>query len=188
MKITREIRETIIMVVIAIIVFLAMRFSVQTYVVNGPSMEPNYTQNEWVIVNKLEYKFGEPERGDIAIVWSPIEVNKRYIKRVIGLPGESVEIRDGKVHVYTITGEKLTLVEPYVKYPAAADFPKTTVPEGCYFVMGDNRVNSLDSRAGWTISRDNMIGKAWLNIWPVSRWGVARNYVLPNSTAAQPVN
>jgi signal peptidase I len=188
MKLSKEIRETVIMLVIAVVVFLVMRFSVQTYVVNGPSMEPNYTQNEWVIVNKLEYKFGSPERGDIAIVWSPIEANKRYIKRVIGLPGESVEIKNGTVYVYTISGEKLALVEPYIKYPAIADFPKTRVPEGHYFVMGDNRINSLDSRAGWTIAKKDMIGKAWLNIWPFSRWGLALNFVLPDPTGAQSSN
>ncbi|MDD5190897.1 MAG: signal peptidase I [Dehalococcoidales bacterium] len=185
MKINREIRETIIMIAIAAVVFIGMRFSIQTYVVNGPSMEPNYTANEWVIVNKLEYRFSEPARGDIAIVWSPIETGKRYIKRVIGLPGEWVEVRNGRVYVYTSTGETLTLEEPYIKYIALQDFPKTQVPADHFFVMGDNRNNSRDSREGWTIARKNMIGKAWLDIWPVSRWGLAPNYVLPNAAAAE---
>ena len=185
MNIKQEVRETIIMVLIAVIVFLAMRFSIQTYVVNGPSMEPTYTQGEWVIVNKLEYRFGLPERGDICIVWSPIESNKRYIKRVIGLPGESVEVLNGKVYIYTVAGEVLKLEEPYIKYIARQDFPKTGVPDSHYFVLGDNRNNSRDSREGWTIAQKDMIGKAWLDIWPVLRWGLAPNYVLPNSTAAQ---
>jgi signal peptidase I len=186
MKINREIRETIIMMIIAVIVFIGMRFSIQTYVVNGPSMEPNYTENEWVIVNKLEYRFGTPERGDIAIVWSPIETGKRYIKRVIGLPGESVEVRNGVVYVYTVTGETLKLEEPYIKNIALRDFPKSDpVPAGHYFVMGDNRNNSRDSREGWTIAQKDMIGKAWLDIWPLTRLGLAPNYVLPNSAAAE---
>jgi len=185
MKINREIRETIMMIAIAVVVFFAMRFSIQTYVVNGPSMEPNYIEHEWVIVNKLEYRFGDPAREDIAIIWSPIEANKRYIKRVIGLPGEAVEVKNGVVYVYTVDGEVLKLEEPYIKYVAIHDFSKTVVPEGKYFVMGDNRNNSRDSREGWTIPREDMIGKAWLNIWPVSRWGLAYNYVLPNTTSAE---
>ncbi len=185
MKINREIRETLVYIAIAVVVFFAMRFSMGTYVVNGPSMEPNYIENEWVIVNKLEYRFGDPSRGDIAIVWSPVETDKRYIKRVIGLPGESVEIRNGTVYVYTVAGEVLALEEPYIEHIAKFDFVKTAVPEGHYFVMGDNRTNSRDSREGWTIPRESMIGKAWLNVWPVSRWGLASNYDLSNATAAE---
>ena len=84
MKINSEIRETIIMIAIAAVVFIGMRFSIQTYVVNGPSMEPNYTANEWVIVNKLEYRFGEPERGDIAILWYYIaNLSARYGKHML---------------------------------------------------------------------------------------------------------
>ena len=183
MKINKEIRETIIMVLVAVIVFFAMRFSVQTYVVFGPSMEPNYTANEWVIVNKLEYRFGEPERGDVVVLWSPYNEKTRFIKRVIGLPGESVEVKNGTVYVYTVSGVKLTLSEPYIKYIATQDFPKTKVAEGQYFMMGDNRVNSEDSRHGWTITRDKIIGKAWLDIWPPARWGLAPNHVLPGATA-----
>ena len=175
----KAVRETILLILIAVIVFLGMRFSVQTYIVYGPSMQPNYVANEWVIVNKLVYKLHAPNRGDIIVLRPPIENGKNLIKRVIGLPGESVEIKNGVVYIYKTDGTILKLDESYVKYVALQDFSKHPVLNDRYFVLGDNRNNSDDSRTGWTALRSEIIGKAWLDIWPPSRWGLAPNYRLP---------
>ena len=174
-------RETIIMLAIAVVVYLALRFSIQTYIVYGPSMEPNFTEDEWIIVNKLAYKLGDIHRGDIIVFYPPISPNQRFIKRVIAFPGESVEVKNGKVIVYKTDGTVLTLDEPYIKYPATHNSVKRTVPEGHYFVMGDNRDNSEDSRDGWYAASEKIVGKAWIDVWPPSRWGTAFNYVLPSA-------
>jgi signal peptidase I len=173
------IREFIILLVIAVAVYLGMRFSVHTYIVYGPSMQPNFVENEWIIVNKLVYKFHEPQRGDIIVFKPPFAETKNYIKRIIGLPGEAVEVKGGKTYVYKTDGTTLVLDEPYVSLPDAQSFPKRTIPLGQYYVMGDNRSNSNDSRYGWFVPRNDIIGKAWLNIWPPGRWGLPLNYRLP---------
>ncbi len=84
--------ETLIIVLISVAVFIGLRFTIQTYIVNGPSMEPNYQNNEWIIVEKLAYKFAKVQRGDIIVFQPPVSSTKPFIKRVIGLPGEIVEI------------------------------------------------------------------------------------------------
>jgi signal peptidase I len=178
----KTLRETIIMLLIAAVIFVGLRFTIQTYIVYGPSMEPNFTEDQWLIVNKLAYKFSEPHRGDVIILRSPYNDGKRFIKRVIGLPGESVEIKDGKVYVYETDGTILALDEPHIKYTATNNYAKHVVPDGQYFVMGDNRNNSDDSRSGWTVPPKNIIGKPWLSIWPFSKWGLAANFVISEQT------
>jgi len=173
------IREFVILLAIAAVVYLGMRFSVHTYIVYGPSMQPNFVENEWIIVNKLSYIFHDPQRGDVIVFKPPFAETKNYIKRIIGLPGEAVEIKGGKTYVYKPDGTTLILNEPYEAEPSARDVPKRIVPEGQYYVMGDNRNNSNDSRYGWFAPRENIIGKAWLDIWPPSRWGLSLNYRLP---------
>jgi signal peptidase I len=181
-------RETIIMLLVAIVVYVGLRFSIQTYIVHGPSMEPNYTENEWLIVNKLAYRFGTPHRGDIIVFYPPIAPKTRFIKRIIGLPGESVEVKNSKVYVYKTDGTVITLDEPYIAHPAVHNSVKRTVPEGQYFVMGDNRIDSEDSRDGWYAPRASIVGKAWVSVWPPSRWGMAPNHVVQSQTVQAPAN
>jgi signal peptidase I len=169
--------EYLVLIIIALAVFLGTRFSIQTYIVYGPSMQPTFIEHEWLIVNKLAYKFGEPHRGDVIVFKPPFAEKVNYIKRIIALPGESVEVKNGVTYVYTLDGQVLTLDEPYISTPPITDYTKHTVPEGQYWVMGDNRINSNDSRTGWTVPKANIIGKALINIWPVSRWGVSKNHV-----------
>lgn len=178
------VREILVMVLIAAVVFVGMRLSVQTYIVYGPSMQPNYIEDEWVIVNKIAYKLHPPHRGDVVVLHSPYGEGKNFIKRVIGFPGESVEVKNSQVIIYKTDGTTLVLNEPYIVYPASLNYAKHQVPDGQYFVMGDNRNDSDDSRSGWTIPLSQIIGKAWIDIWPPVRWGLAPNYALPNNTAA----
>jgi signal peptidase I len=180
----RTLRETIILILIAVVVFLGLRFTIQTYIVFGPSMQPNFEENQRIIVNKLAYKFGEPHRGDVIVFDPPFTSASDYIKRVIGLPGESIEIKDGKTYVYTLDGSVLILDEPYIAESSMHTYTKHTILENEYFVMGDNRNNSNDSRTGWLVPEENIVGKAWLIIWPPNTWGLARNYSFTNAAQA----
>lgn len=164
--------EILAAVVIGVLIFFALQFSVQRSVVEGSSMSPNLQDEQVLIVSKLAYKFGEPERGDIIIFPPPhiLDADKDYIKRIIGMPGEEVEIINGDVF---INGKKLE--EPYIEKHSHDDMDAVTVPSGHYFVLGDNRSNSSDSRGGWTVPGESITGKAWLSIWPFDLFGLAPN-------------
>ncbi|MBA7716255.1 Signal peptidase I T [subsurface metagenome] len=137
-------------------------------------MEPGLESGQRVLVNQVAYYFREPERGDVIIFDPPFKSEEPFIKRIIGLPGESVEIKQGTVYIHK-NGNTLVLDEPYLKEPPAYTFKGDTLPEDEYFVLGDNRNNSQDSHTGWTVKREDIIAKAWLSIWPWDRWGVIAN-------------
>lgn len=179
---SKTLREAIILILIAVVVFVGLRLTIQSYIVYGPSMQPNFEDDQRIVVNKVVYKLHEPERGDV-IVFNPPFNDMNYIKRVIGLPGESVEIKNGKTYIYTNDGEVIILDEPYTLETTNSSYEKQTVPDGHYFVMGDNRNNSNDSRRGWMVPAENIIGKAWLSIWPPDMWGVAFHYPFPEDLA-----
>jgi signal peptidase I len=172
----QNIREAILLILIAVVVYVGFRLSIQSYIVYGPSMQPNYVENQRIMVNKLAYFFGDPRRGEV-IVFKPPFNDVNYIKRIIGLPGETVEVIDGVTYVYKTDGTTFIIdPEPYIEYPSTRTYSKRTIPEGEYYVMGDNRNNSNDSRSGWLVPGENIIGEAWLSIWPPSRWGMAPTY------------
>ena len=180
----KTIRDFLIMIAIAVVVFLGLRLTLQTYVIQGPSMEPNFETGQRLLVNKVVYNFHEPERGDVIIFRPPYEDRESFIKRVIGLPGERVEIRQGQVYIHQPDGTVLELDESdYIEDPAIRPYLSNVIPEGEYFVLGDNRNNTDDSRNGWTVPAEDIIGKAWLSIWPPSMWGLAANYPFPEQVA-----
>lgn len=144
--------------------------------VDGFSMNPSLENGEYILVNKLSYKIGEPARGDIVVFSFPLDPNQDLIKRVIGLPGETVTVQEGKVSVNGIP-----LEEPYI---AAAPFYNGTwvVNEGQLFVLGDNRNESKDSHEWGLLPMENVIGKAVLIYWPPPKWEVI-DHLQPASAA-----
>ncbi|MHB1001103.1 MAG: signal peptidase I [Armatimonadota bacterium] len=168
-RILREIVETIAMTV-ALFLFLIL-FVVQGYKVYGSCMEPNLWTGERLLGNKFIYHFDKPSRGDILVFKYPKDPSRIFIKRLIGMPGETVAIRNRKVYINDHTlDERL-----YVKnLPHGSDFPPTIVPEGSYFVMGDNRDMSLDSRTWGFLPQKSVQAKAWVRYWPVNRINVLK--------------
>jgi signal peptidase I len=149
----------------ALILFVALQATVQNTVVEGQSMEPNLIDGQRLLVNKLAYRFGEPMRGDIVVINSPRGTSEKLIKRVVGLPGETIELRDGRVF---INGQLLE--EHYHPSVGMRPHPLTHIPPNHYFLLGDNRDHSGDSRVWGTISADFIVGQAWVSVWPPDRW------------------
>jgi len=176
------IREILQIALLALVVFFALHFMVQNFRIEGTSMEPNLHDRQYVLVNRTAFWFGrDPSRGDVIVFEAPDQPWNDRIKRVIGLPGETVTVKsDGTVY---IDGQPLE--EPYLTSQNPRDnYGTWEVPEDEYFVMGDNRSVSYDSRRGGPVPRGNIIGKAWLIIWPLGDWGGVPNYTLELATAS----
>lgn len=171
-------REFITTLILAAVIFFVAQATIQTFVIVGTSMQPTFQNGQRLLVNKVVYAFGEPRRGDIVIFQPPEGRKGDYIKRIIALPGDTIEVKMGDVFV---NDSKLN--EPYIKSPPGYTVEEMEVPKDNYFVLGDNRGNSNDSHTGWVVPRDNIVGKAWLSIWPPNRWGLAPNYSLQEQLA-----
>lgn len=159
------VRDIVVPIIIGLAVFFLLRALVEPFVVEHSSMWPTIEEGEYILVDKVSYRFHQPQRGDIIVFRPPWNSGRPYIKRVIGLPGDIVEIKDGSVFV---NGERLD--EPYAGRTQDL-LPPLEVPRDEYFVLGDNRNNSYDSRRGWTVNRKDIVGKAWVTYWPPGRWG-----------------
>lgn len=174
----RELIETILL---TLIVFMLIRSVVRNYKVEGFSMEPTLDNGQYLLVNKGAYWFGQPDLGDIVILRYPLDPNTYYVKRVIGRPGDTVEVRDGKVYV-----NGRALVEPYIMAPPDYQYQKQVVPPDDYFVLGDNRNNSSDSHAWGMLPASDVVGKAVLSYWPPKRWGFVPSATYPTNPASAP--
>jgi signal peptidase I len=143
-------------------------FLYQPVKVEGTSMAPLLSDQERIFINKFVYRFEPIERGDVIVFWYPIDHSKSFIKRVVGLPGETIELRSGRVFV-----DNKELKEPYVpaSYLDSASAPPLVIPQDDYFVMGDHRDSSNDSRVFGPVSRQNIYGKAVFAYWPVDHFG-----------------
>ncbi|MBO0779642.1 MAG: signal peptidase I [Ktedonobacteraceae bacterium] len=171
MKRPHLVRDIVELLALTIVIFLALRFTIQTYSVNDPGMTPALNQNSYILVNKVAYLFHPPERSDVIVFHFPYDTTKVYIKRVIGIPGDKVST-DGS-HVW-VNGVQLN--EPYVNNPFNPSAREWTVPQDQYFVMGDNRQEGEDSRKWGTVPKNYIIGKATLVFWPSSQWRSIPNY------------
>jgi signal peptidase I len=159
-------RDILLAIVIAIFIVI---FVVQPVKVEGTSMQPRLVDQERIFVNRFIYRFTSVHRGDVVVFWYPKDRSKSFIKRILGVPGDEIEIRDGAVYV---NGARVD--EPYLK-PEFRDyrsFQKVVVPPGQYFVLGDHRNSSNDSRSWGFVAQALIYGKAIFSYWPVSRVGL----------------
>ena len=159
--------EMIRFILMAVAIVLPIRILVaQPFIVSGSSMIPTFENNEYLIVDQLTYRFDEPKRGDVIVFRFPLDTSKFFIKRVIGLPNETVSIKDGNVTITTVEDEEVILDEPYVNN-IAKDTMSVTLKSNEYFVMGDNRLASSDSRSWGVLPKDKIMGKAFVRLLPV---------------------
>jgi signal peptidase I len=173
-SVSGEIGQWIRAILVAVVVALIIRNFVLTFViVDGPSMEDLLYTGDIMIVSRIHYLIGTPQRGDVAMCKYPNDPsNSNYVKRVIGLPGETIECIDQTIFI-----NDEPLQEPYLMKGNSNDFGKTVIPDGYYFVMGDNRPRSKDSRSVGFLSKDQVLGRAVIIAWPFQRV-----HVLPNRT------
>jgi signal peptidase I len=196
-SLTRIIREILEAILLALLIYLGVRALLQNYIVESSSMEPNLVPGQYLWVNKAVYAhidwsvlrgiftflpaqnetaiylFQGPQRGDVVVFHYPPDPTRDYIKRVIGLPGETVEIRAGQVWI-----DGRALVEPYVREPAQYTMSPRLIGPDEYFVLGDNRNNSSDSHVWGPVPRSLIVGKAWIRYWPLKDIGLAPNQVI----------
>ena len=169
----RALREVVMFVLLAVLVVLPVRaFVAQPFIVEGESMHPTFGNANYLIVDEISYRFKEPVRGDVVVFRYPGDPSTFYIKRIIGLPGETISVLRGGVSITRASGETLVLPEPYVVSEDATYTLSTTLGEGEYFVMGDNRPKSSDSRIWGPLPREDIVGRAFLRLLPPSLIGV----------------
>ena len=190
----RAFRELLTTVVMATLVFILVQGTVRNYRVEGFSMDNSFHNGQLVLVSKLSYArpgvkgiskvlpfldrdkdgvmepFGAPMRGDVVVFYSVEQSGRFLVKRVIGLPGDSVEIRKGVIY----SNGKPVDERSYIDNPGVYTMSATTIPSGSYWVMGDNRTASSDSRTWGFLPRKNLVGKAWVSYWPLDRLGWVR--------------
>jgi signal peptidase I len=153
---------------VAIVIVVPMRlFVAQPFIVSGASMEPTFDNGEYLIVDELSYRFEEPKRGDVVIFKYPRDLSQYFIKRVVGLPGETVTISEEEVSVTKTNGETVTLEEPYVTNSGNGRPITVSLEQDEYFVLGDNRPESSDSRYWGVLPKENIVGRAFLRLLPL---------------------
>ncbi|TRZ77831.1 signal peptidase I [bacterium] len=164
-----------------VIVFLVRHFLVQPFFVKGRSMEPNFHDGDYLITNEFDYKFNinPPARGDVIVFKYPKDETKYFIKRIIGLPKETVKINDGSIVIFneeSPAGFRLT--ENYIANSVfTSGNVSTTLGEEEYYVLGDRRFESSDSRQWGVLDKKYIIGKAWTRVWPLDTMGVIKDPV-----------
>ncbi len=159
--------------ILAMVIIVPIRyFIVQPFFVRGASMEPTFQNGEYLVIDQLSYQFRDPRRGEVVVFRYPQDHSQFFIKRIIGLPGENIQVNNGRVvitsAVYPIGAEidEMTYLEPGIRTGGQMDLH---LNDGEYFLLGDNRPASSDSRAWGPVRRDEIIGRACLRLWPLNR-------------------
>jgi signal peptidase I len=173
LQLIREIAETLF---IAGILFLAVNLVTARIKVEGSSMEPSLHDGEFVVINRLAYRWTDPDRGEIIVFRYPLDPERRFIKRIIGLPGDKISVDQGVVFI-----NGTPLEEPYINAPPLYD-GEWTVEDGRFFVLGDNRNNSSDSQNWGSLAAENIIGKAVIVYWPLNDLGIIPHYELVSAS------
>ncbi len=185
----RILRDMLQTALLALFLFSGLQATVQNFRVEGSSMQPTLSEDQYLLVNKFLYYrfdgtslsryipfldiepgeamflFRQPQRGEIIIFHYPKDITRDFVKRVIAVPGDTVEMRSGRVYVNGVIVEESYLTEPI----GCTNLAKQTIGPEEYFVLGDNRLQSNDSRTWGTVPLSNVVGKAWLSYWPTSR-------------------
>jgi signal peptidase I len=160
--------EIIKIVLIALLIVIPIRyFLFQPFFVQGQSMEPNFEDGDYLIIDEISYRFRDPQRGEVVVFKYPNNLSQRYIKRIIGLPGETVEIENGQVIISSEGGEKILEESDY--FPSSIFTPgdvQLSLGENEYFVLGDNRSSSSDSRRWGALPQEDIVGRVFLRAWP----------------------
>ena len=165
-------KEILLFVFLAVVIVVPIRmFVAQPFVVDGESMYPQFTDGDYLIVDELTYRFKEPERGDVVVFKYPGDPSVFYIKRIIGLPGETVAIDRGQVTIKQPGGNTFPLSEPYVVAEDATYTREVMLGDDQFFVMGDNRPRSSDSRVWGPLPKDHLMGRAFVRLLPPSGIG-----------------
>jgi signal peptidase I len=178
LSVVAEMLRTVLFVFI--LASLLRFFIVQPYIVEGSSMVPRFTNNDYLVVDKISYRFGEPQRGDIIVFRYPAQPAINYVKRIIALPGERIKIERNQVTIYNkenpegfVLNEKLYLADNVQTVITGSSAGRELmVPEGQYYVMGDNRPASSDSREWGNLERKNIIGRVFLQAFPIEHFSV----------------
>lgn len=158
--------EVIKIVVLALLIVIPIRYFIfQPFVIKGNSMEPNFHQGDYLIVDEISYRFKEPQRGDVVVFRYPQDTSQRFIKRIIGLPGETVGIEGGKITIGEGIEERILDESTYLPMQNYFDNVSLSLKEDEYFVLGDNRFASFDSRKWGSLPRDYIVGRVILRTW-----------------------
>lgn len=160
--------EILKIVIVALLIVVPIRyFLFQPFFVRGQSMEPTFENGDYLIIDEISYRFRDPQRGEVVVFKYPQNPSQRYIKRIVGLPGETVDIEDGKVIIFNWGGSQVLDESAYL--PASCQTPgdvRVSLAEDEYFVLGDNRVSSADSRRWGPLPEENIIGRVLFRAWP----------------------
>ncbi|NWF69338.1 MAG: signal peptidase I [Chloroflexi bacterium] len=170
-------REVVELVVLICAIYALVNLSTVRFIVQGPSMEPNFETGQFLIVSRVNYLLGDPQRGDIVVFHYPGNPDEDYIKRVIGLPGDVIEFRGQQVYV---NGQLLN--EPYINEACSEDMcadRRWELGPDEYFVMGDNRNRSSDSRRFGPVPRTFIVGEVLIRYWPPEDWGIVHQIAYP---------
>jgi signal peptidase I len=176
-------REGLETALLILSIYCLVNLSTARYVVEGASMAPNFRTDQFIIVSRIAYLLGSPARGDVIVFHNPEEPARDFIKRIIGLPGETVQIRNGKVYINGIP-----IDEPYVAELCANQACDRTwaLDADHFFVLGDNRNHSHDSHSFGPLDRSLIIGKAWVRYWPPSDWSIIPHFDYGSLSFASP--
>jgi signal peptidase I len=167
--------ETLKVIIISLAIIIPVRyFLIQPFYVKGASMEPNFYDHEYLIIDEISYRLGTPSRGDVIVFRPPSDQSQFFIKRIIGLPGETVRLTDGEIIILNEQNpDGFTLNEDkYLPNTHTQGSTDLTLEWDEYFILGDNRSSSLDSRVFGAITRSDIIGRTWIRGWPFDRLAV----------------
>ncbi|MBI2038346.1 MAG: signal peptidase I [Candidatus Nealsonbacteria bacterium] len=168
-KILSFIWEMAKIIIIALLIVVPIRYFVfQPFFVKGQSMDPNFENGDYLIIDELSYRFRVPERGEVVVFKYPNDLSQRYIKRIIGLPGETVEIQGGKITIISAKGKEVLDEKYLLSNTLTLGDTKMALGEKEYFVLGDNRAASSDSRRWGLLPEEDIVGRVILRAWPLT--------------------